>query len=329
MQAIHASAHAGRVVATDINARALAFAGFNAQLNGAANIELRQGSFFEPVAGERFGLVACNPPFVISPETAYLFRDGGLEGDAVSRQVLETIPGMLEEGAFATVLLSWAHRRDEDWSAPLRAWLEGSGCDAILLHHVTQDPLSHAASWNREHHGSDPEAFEAALARWLDYLDRLGIDGIAYGGAVLRRREAASNWLAAHSFPLSRVRPASAHLVRMFDAHDFLEQAGDAALARERLVLAEQATVEQRVVLEAGSWNAESARLVLGEGLSFEARIDGATAQLLAELDGRRTLAEAASELAARHGQVAEDVVRGALPVVRGLLELGCLVRVG
>ena len=44
---------------------------------------MRAGSFFEPVAGERFGLVTCNPPYVISPESAFLFRDSGREGDAV------------------------------------------------------------------------------------------------------------------------------------------------------------------------------------------------------------------------------------------------------
>ena len=92
IQAILAARHSGRVVATDVNARALEFAAFNAQLNGVENVELREGSFFEPVEGERFGLVTCNPPYVISPESAFLFRDSGLEGDAVSRHVVERAP---------------------------------------------------------------------------------------------------------------------------------------------------------------------------------------------------------------------------------------------
>jgi hypothetical protein len=57
VQAILASRHAQRVVGTDINERALAFAEFSAALNGAMNIEFRPGSFFEPVEGERFDLV--------------------------------------------------------------------------------------------------------------------------------------------------------------------------------------------------------------------------------------------------------------------------------
>ena len=68
VQALHLARHAQRVVATDVNARALAVARFNAALNDVADVvEVRDGSFFEPVRDERFDLIATNPPFVISP----------------------------------------------------------------------------------------------------------------------------------------------------------------------------------------------------------------------------------------------------------------------
>ena len=64
-------------------------------LNGVDNVETRAGSFFEPVAGEQFDLVVANPPYVVSPETAYLFRDGGMRGDGVSELVVRGIPQRL------------------------------------------------------------------------------------------------------------------------------------------------------------------------------------------------------------------------------------------
>ena len=70
IQAILLAAHAEHVVATDVNPRALAYAAFNAALNGVGNVETRHGSFFEPVEGERFDLVVANPPYVVSPESA-------------------------------------------------------------------------------------------------------------------------------------------------------------------------------------------------------------------------------------------------------------------
>lgn len=69
VQALLAARHACRVVATDINPRALNVTAFNALLNGVANIECRRGSFYEPVDGEIFDFISINPPFVISPET--------------------------------------------------------------------------------------------------------------------------------------------------------------------------------------------------------------------------------------------------------------------
>ena len=88
IQAVLAARHAAAVVATDVSERALAFAEFNCALNGADNVELRLGSFLEPVAGERFGLVVSNPPFAISPENDLVFRDSGLGRDRVSEDLL-------------------------------------------------------------------------------------------------------------------------------------------------------------------------------------------------------------------------------------------------
>src|SRR5699024_12333272 len=69
IQALHAARHAEHVVATDLSERALAVAAFNAALNGI-EVELRQGSLLEPVAGARLGPIVPNPPFVITPPRA-------------------------------------------------------------------------------------------------------------------------------------------------------------------------------------------------------------------------------------------------------------------
>src|SRR5690606_247939 len=80
VQALHLSRHSAGVVATDVNPRALALASLTAGLNGL-DVDLRQGSLFEPVAAERFDLIVTNPPFVVSPGGRYAYRDSGLPGD--------------------------------------------------------------------------------------------------------------------------------------------------------------------------------------------------------------------------------------------------------
>jgi len=57
-----------RLLATDVSAPALAVARANAAALGAGNVEFRQGSWFEPLAGERFELLLSNPPYVAADD---------------------------------------------------------------------------------------------------------------------------------------------------------------------------------------------------------------------------------------------------------------------
>jgi len=78
--AIAAASSAARVVAADSNPTAVECARINAATNSVADrVEARLGDLFEPVAGERFDLVLCNPPYFAGrPATALesAFRGG-------------------------------------------------------------------------------------------------------------------------------------------------------------------------------------------------------------------------------------------------------------
>lgn len=52
------------VVATDASAGALEVARGNAARNGIQNCEFRAGDWYVPLAGERFDLIASNPPYI-------------------------------------------------------------------------------------------------------------------------------------------------------------------------------------------------------------------------------------------------------------------------
>lgn len=55
---------AAKIFATDVSGGALNVARGNALNNAIANVEFAQGSWFAPLAGERFDLVASNPPYI-------------------------------------------------------------------------------------------------------------------------------------------------------------------------------------------------------------------------------------------------------------------------
>ena len=293
IQAILLAAHAEHVVATDVNERALAYTEFNAALNGAGNIETRPGGFFEPVDGEQFDLVVANPPYVVSPESAYLFRDGGMPGDAVSELVVRGTPAALAPGAFASVLIAWALDPEDPFQRP-RSWLEGSGCDAFLLHTSTDDPIETATVWNRELLDR-PEAYAEALDRWLAYYRKLEIEQLGYACLVLRRRtDGRDGWLEAQQLPQAALRPAGRHVRKLFETRDRLaEIRSDRALLDRRLRVVDDAVVTQDTRFAGGRWHAEDLTLRLENGLPFSAELDPPTARLIRALDGSRTLDEA------------------------------------
>ena len=326
VQALLAAPHSSSVISTDINERALDFARFTATLNGCGNIEWREGSFFDPVEGERYDLVTCNPPYVISPESAYVYRDSGMEGDAVSRMVVEQAPRFLEEGGFASVLVSWAVRGgNEAPTAPLKEWVAGNGCDAWLLYYGTDDPLEHATKWLPDDVGDDADA---VMGRWLGYLERLDIEAVSYGAVILRRRSGVENWVRSDRLHGDRLRPASDHILRVFEAGDFLAGIADPrALFAERLVLAEQTELERRSVFRDREWVVDSIQLSLQEGLAFNAALDPETAGMLAALDGTRTLGDVAADMARLQAADRASVEESVLPVAAEMLAAGFLVR--
>ena len=320
IQAILLAAHAEHVVATDVNERALAYAAFNAALNGVGNVETRAGSFFEPVEGEQFDLVVANPPYVVSPETTYLFRDGGMSGDAVSEHVVRTAPTALAPGAFACVLIAWALDPDDPAERP-REWLEGSGCDAFLLHTSTDDPIETATVWNRDLLDR-PEEYAEALDRWLAYYRELGIEHVGYACLVLRRRlDGRDGWLEAQQLPRAALRPAGRHVRKLFEMHDRLSAIeADTVLLDRRLRVVDDAVVAQETRFVGGRWRSENLTLRLENGLPFSAELDPATARLIRELDGSRTLDEALTAALDSDATAATG-----LSLARRMLEIGFL----
>ena len=329
IQALLAARHAARVTATDVNVRALAFTRFSAALNGLDNVELVEGDLFEPVADRRFDLVVGNPPFVVSPDDEFAYRDGGRVGDDLSRAVVESAATTLAPGGFAHVLVSWLHGGDDDWSEPLRRWTDGSGCDAWLFRFESQDPESYTVAWNRPLE-PDPERHAAAIDRWLDYFSARGVEAIGYGSVALRRRPATAGpaWVRARSVGAIPTSSAGEQVWGLFAAASFLERVGGAeGLAGQRFLVDAGLRIEQVLRLRDGALEVEEAVLRLEAGLAMVAEIDQYTAELLAALQQGATLTEAFEEAAQLLGEDLDrqGLWRATLDLVEGLLELGLI----
>ncbi len=326
IQSVLAAHHAKRVVACDINPRALAFTAFNAALNDITNVECRAGSFFEPVAGERFDLVVSNPPFVVSPDSALAFRDSGMRGDDVSREVVRQAAVHLREGGLGFVLVSWGVPNGVDWPAPLKEWVRDTGCDAWFLHQSRGTPLGYAATSNEPLQRADAGAYEDALDRWVRYYRELGYGSLGYGAVILRKRKAATHWTRADDLNGQREPASGEQIARLIEMEDYLAAHTDEQLLHVRLTLEPEHRLDQTLRVRDGAFAVQGASLRLETGLRFTAAIDAFTAELLARLDGKRTLEQAATEAAARFaadGVAPSEFAAEAVVVTRRLLALG------
>ncbi len=120
-----------QIVATDMSADALAVAAGNARQHGLANVAFRQGSWHAPLAGERFDLIASNPPYIASddphlaqgdlrfePATALASGHDGLDD---IRLIIAGAPAHLQPGGWLLMEHGW------DQGEAIRALLEGAG----------------------------------------------------------------------------------------------------------------------------------------------------------------------------------------------------------
>jgi len=300
-QALLASRHAEHVVATDVTARSLRVARLNLELNDVTNVELRDGSLFEPVAGERFDLIVSNPPFVVSPDTDVVFRDAGLEGDEISRLVVRGAAEHLEPDGFGSMLICWGHGAGDDWRDRVRGWLAGTACDAWLIRYVTEDPLEYALKW-----GGD-----AAAGRWVEYYEQASIDALTTGGLVLRKRaDARAGLFGSADAETGPTGPASEQIERLFAALDF---EGD--LSEQRLRLAPHA-LDERLAWTDGAYRHAHLVTRLDEGVGIEVAIEPAALPALFALDGTRLVREL-------------PAWEAALPTIRRLFDAGFVQRPG
>ncbi|MFD7429430.1 methyltransferase [Streptomyces sp. NPDC059818] len=288
IQALHASQHATRVTATDLNPRALGFTRLTLALSGAAPADLREGSLYEPVAGETYDLIVSNPPFVISPGARLTYRDGGMAGDDLCRTLVRQTGDRLNEGGYAHFLANWQHTEDEEWQDRLRSWVP-HGCDAWVVQREVQDITQYAELWLRDSgdHRTDPAEYAARYDAWLDEFEAGGTKGVGFGWITLRKSAAAAAGdpsIVIEEWPHAVEQPLGPAIETHFARQDYLRDQDDAALLAGYFTLA--AEVMQEQVGLPGAEDPEHVVLRQNRGMRRATKVDAVGAGFAGVCDG-------------------------------------------
>jgi len=131
------------VVASDASAAALEVARGNARTLHLGNVEFRHGDWLAPLRGERFALIASNPPYIalddphlregdlrFEPSTALASGSDGL--DAI-RAIVAAAPSHLEPGGWLLLEHGW------DQGAAVRELLTNAGFAEVATERDLED----------------------------------------------------------------------------------------------------------------------------------------------------------------------------------------------
>ena len=321
VQSLHLATHVDHVVATDVNRRALWLTELNAGLNGVS-LDVREGSFFEPVAGETFDLIVTNPPFVISPATGerLVYRDSGLPGDRVVEHIVRRVPDFLNPGGTGQILANWAITSEQPWDERLAGWMKDGGCDAWVVQREVLDVASYVELWLKDAglHGSTD--YVARYDTWLSWFEDQGIEAVGFGWINLRASGADRPDLRLEEWRWEVEQPLGPEVDAHFARVATVRSLDDDALLGSRPRLRED--VVQETFGPAGAEDPSQIVLRQQRGMRRARPVDTVTCALAGAADGELTL----GQLLAAIGQLLGEVdLPGRLAEVRDLVTEGFL----
>ena len=318
VQSLHLATHSDHVVATDVNARALAIAAFNAALNDLS-LDVRDGSLWDPVAGESFDLITSNPPFVISPATGeqLVYRDSGLPGDQVVEAIVRGAPERLNDGGWCHVVANWAIHEGQPWDERVANWL-ADDCDALVVQREVLDPPAYVELWLKDAGRHGGPGYLEAYDAWLHWFDGQRIEGVGLGWVNLRR--AGADQQGAHELldhPYAVEQPVAPAVEAWATAqHTTIDE-------RTRLSL--RVDVVQETHGDPGAEHPETIVLRQRRGLCRARGVDTVEAALAGASDGELTVGQILDALAMLLDRDRTELAAAYLPAAHSLVHEGFL----
>ncbi|MDT7573118.1 MAG: hypothetical protein QOE05_3292 [Actinomycetota bacterium] len=256
----------------------------------------------------------------MSPTARYTYRDAGLDGDEVCRQLVRDLPSVLAPDGIAVLLVNWLHVDGEDGDQRVRSWFEGTGCDGWVVQRELAAPEDYVTAWLRD--TDEGTHFDQMYDEWVDWFERRRVDAVAFGVLAMRRRVSGPTSVVVDDVQQPVASRWGDEVVDHFARRDAL--AGDPLDVCWRL--RDDVRLHQVAARDEDGWLVESQLLQQSAGLRWSGGTDEHGAALLAACDGTMPLRTLFTLLAAGAGITEAEAVETGLPVVRRLVEQGFLV---
>ncbi|MEP6491163.1 MAG: class I SAM-dependent methyltransferase [bacterium] len=289
--ALFAAKHFARHAwSADITERSTRFASFNAALNGLENFTAIQGDLYEPVAGKTFDLITAHPPYVPSEATEMVFRDGGADGEQITRRILAGLEEHLKPGGLFYLDCVMTDRDPDSTEHRIRRMLgpsEGE-FDVVVLRSGTVETKVYQA--DRLQSGRmTPEAF----LRQAVFFKKLGVTRLVAITALVQRCTSPRTVVTRHRMLSGETRAEDLlWLLRYLTGTVEWEAADVARLLDSRPRAVRSAELRVRSVLRDGQWTELGATVETLVPFATTAPCPSWFPALLGRCDGRTTVRE-------------------------------------
>lgn len=269
---------------SDISERCTVYAEFNKRLNGIQNVEVVQGSLFDPVQGRTFDRIGCHPPYDMTQGTPWVFADGGSDGEFVIRGAIEGLPAHLNAGGEFIALFRAADCSGRPLEMRVREWLGESHADfdIALVERQSTTAREHAFASSMSV-GGDASVYQACMEQY----DRMQVERLVYCTVLIRRRQ-----LAAAPLTLRRRMGTSAGYAELRWLLEWERSAPEFDVSPATFRVSPDVEVVVRHRAQYGRLQAADYKLVTTAPFADEADCPQWVALLISEFDGEKTAAE-------------------------------------
>jgi SAM-dependent methyltransferase len=319
--ALRATRYAARTWSVDITERATQFAQFNAALNDITNFTAVRGDLYQGVPDLTFDRIVAHPPYMPALEQKFIFRDGGEDGEQITRRMIAGLPEHLRPGGrfYCTCMLT--DRTGLNAEDRVRSMLGAheSEFDVLL---VTERLFPPTDYYFRLALAGRAELGE--VVRRHEVFQRLGVERLVYGSILIQRLTATRPTFTARRQAGPGSAIADVEWLLGWEAAT-AEADAMARLVTARPVVSPECHMRLGHVLEAGAWVINDCVLTTTSPFALEARCPAWAAMLVGTCDGRTTVRELHASLRGRGQLPAALELTEFVKFIRSLISGGFL----
>ncbi len=183
--ALYAASHYARQAwAVDITERSVRVCEFNARMNAIENVSVRKGDLYQPVADQTFDRIVAHPPYMPALDSRLIFRDGGEDGEQLTRRIIQGLPDRLRPGGRFCCRTLATDRATASLQHRLRDLL-GPAQDEFDVVLVTNLSIPPARFYFRLIAGGGMTAVN--LDQQIQVFERLGVESVVIGFVSIER----------------------------------------------------------------------------------------------------------------------------------------------